>query len=101
MKQCSSCVYMKRLRGAKETRWGCYRLLIALRPLPGEEELVWADEIDVVALLRAGYTTREHIQCATRITPECGACQWWKASTELLPKLDARRANTAIQEPTP
>lgn len=36
MTTCSSRLYMKRLRGASDTRWGCYRLLIALRPLPGE-----------------------------------------------------------------
>jgi len=69
---------MKRLRGAKDTRWGCYRLLIALRPIPKEETLIQAPEIDLLPLLRAGYTMREHIECATRITPECGACQWWE-----------------------
>lgn len=77
MNRCADCIYMKRLRGAKETRWGCYRLLIAIRPLPREEALVRADEVDVVALLRSGHTTQEHVQCAVRLTPECSACQWW------------------------
>lgn len=69
---------MKRLCGATGTRWGCYKLLIATRPVPDEEQLIRATEIGVVALLRAGYTTREHIECATRIGPEAGACQWWE-----------------------
>jgi len=68
---------MKRLRGASDTRWGGYRLLIALRPLPGADALIRSGEIDLLPLLRRGYTTREHIECATRIGPECGACQWW------------------------
>src|SRR5690606_22495854 len=47
------------------------------RPIPKEETLIQAPEINLLPLLRAGYTMREHIECATRITPECGACQWW------------------------
>lgn len=78
MTTCATCIYMKRMRGATDTRWGCYRLLIALRPLPGEDALIRSGEIDLLHLLRHGYTTREHIECATRIGPECGACQWWE-----------------------
>ena len=78
MRSCAACIFMKRLRGATDTRWGCYRLLIAYRPLPGEAELVCAAEIDLLPLIRGGYTTREHIECATRIGPEAGACQWWE-----------------------
>lgn len=76
--KCASCIYMKRMRGLADTRWGCYRLLIALRPLPGEDALIRAREIELLPLLRRGYTTREHIESATRLTPECGACQWWE-----------------------
>lgn len=77
MRSCAACIFMKRLRGANEIRWGCYHLLIATRPLPGEEQLIRAREIDLRPLIRGGYTTREHIECATRIGPEAGACQWW------------------------
>lgn len=78
MRSCAACIFMKRLRGANEIRWGCYHLLIAYRPLPGEDQLIRASEIDVVAHLRSGHTTREHIECAARIGPDAGARQWWE-----------------------
>lgn len=82
MKRCSDCIYMKRLRGQSDTRWGCYHLLIAFRPLPREEQLIRAPEIDLRPLIRGGYTTREHLECATRIGPEAGACQWWEPKAQ-------------------